>query len=284
VKVLVIGCGYVGLRAARRWVRDGCAVHALTRSPTRAAEFARDGITPTVGDVSDPATLAPLPECDVLLYAVGHDRTTGGDRRRGAVEGLSNVLDIMQDRSGRIVYLSSVSVYGQADGSWVDEDSATAPQSEGGNICLMAEALLRERCRRRGVECCILRLAGIYGPQRLLARVESLQRGEPLAGRGDAWLNLIHAEDAAAAAVAAAGHNTPLPLYLVSDDRPVTRGEFFAHLASLIGAPPPSFDSTRTARHGEGINKRCRNARLHESLGLMLQFPTFVEGLRHSLA
>jgi nucleoside-diphosphate-sugar epimerase len=275
--VLIVGCGYVGRRAARLWLRGGHRVSALTRSAVRGNEFAAEGIAPVIGDVSDSASLAVLPACDVLLYAVGYDRTGSADKRSVYVNGLRNVLDAVGTGARRVVYLSSVSVYGQSDGSWIDEDSPTQPQSE-------AESLLRESCRVHGVECCILRLAGIYGPQRVLARVESLQRGEPLAGRGDAWLNLIHGDDAATTCLAAAAHPAPQSLYLVSDDRPVTRAEYYAQLAELIGAPAPTFDPAQAARHGEGLNKRCRNTKVHDSLGIVLQYPTCEEGLRQSLA
>jgi nucleoside-diphosphate-sugar epimerase len=129
----------------------------------------------------------------------------------------------------------------------------------------------------------ILRLTGIYGPDRVLTRVAALRDGLPLAGSPDAWLNLIHVDDAAAAVVAAARQPQPEPLYLVTDDRPCTRGEYYTELSRLVNAPPPTFDPAQVPRHGQGLNKRCRNQRIKRSLGLQWQCPTFVEGLRASL-
>lgn len=279
MNVLIVGCGYLGVRAARRWLSAGCTVTALTRSAQRAAELERRGIASVVGDVLQPSTLTGLPRADVLLYAVGFDRNAGVSKEQVYVEGLRNVLREMTPRIGRIVYVSSSSVYGQDGGEWVDEHSPTQPQSEGGRICLAAEQVLREALAAHSLSGCILRLTGLYGPGRLLARRESLQQGTPLAGSEQAWLNLIHVEDAAEAAVAAAGCPSPEPIYLVTDDRPVTRGEYFSRLAALCGAPPPQFDPAQMPRHGRGLNKRCRNERLKTLLGASLRYPTLEQGL-----
>ncbi|MGH7128344.1 MAG: SDR family oxidoreductase, partial [Planctomycetaceae bacterium] len=129
---------------------------------------------------------------------------------------------------------------------------------------------------------CVLRLAGIYGPNRLLRRMESLQAGEPIAGDPRAWLNLVHVEDAVRAVLACEEHDRAGPLYLVCDDRPVPRQEYFTRLAELVGAPPPVFSGgpgTRTA----GLNKRCRNRRLREELRVELAYPTIETGLPHAV-
>jgi len=173
LRKLVIGCGYLGQRVARRWLAQGDSVVALTRSEARARSFHESGIEPVIGDVTDPATLAGLPEVDTLLYAVGLDRGSGQSQREVSVGGLENVLGRMAGRVRRILYISSTSVYGQNDGEWVDETSECRPESENGKVCLDAEDLLRDRVPDAN----ILRLAGIYGPGRLVARIEALRAG-----------------------------------------------------------------------------------------------------------
>jgi nucleoside-diphosphate-sugar epimerase len=130
----------------------------------------------------------------------------------------------------------------------------------------------------------VLRLSGIYGPGRLLARIESLRAGEPVAGNPDAWLNLIHVEDAARAAVACANRGTPGAAYLVSDDRPVTRREYFLRLAEVTNAAPPVFSQLdEPGTRSRGLNKRCDNARMKRELLDTLEFPSCHDGLLNAL-
>jgi nucleoside-diphosphate-sugar epimerase len=161
----------------------------------------------------------------------------------------------------------------------VDEESETRPITEAGQIALEAEHVLREH---REFQSVILRLTGLYGPDRLLRRVDQLRSGEPIAGNGNAWLNLIHVDDAAGAVLSAADRLMRGVLkpktYLVSDDRPVRRCEYFEQLAQLTGTVPPRFDPSAPSRI-TGVGKRCRNHAAKRELGLSLAFPTYADGL-----
>lgn len=287
---LVIGCGYLGRRVAAAWLQAGHEVFALTRSTANAGELSRLGIRPVIGDICEPATLAVLPDADTVLFAVGYDRAAGRPQHEVYVDGLRNVLDRMAPRCGRFVYISSSSVYGQASGEWVDETSVCEPVQPGGQYCLAAEALLHEcfpspnplATKRPSAN--VLRLSGIYGPGRLLSRIESLHAGEPFTGRGDAWLNLIHVADAASAVVACEQRSQPGETYLISDDRPIRREEYYGQLARLAGAPPPVFLDDQPARRGSGgLNKRCSNRKARAELGLALAYPSITAGLPHAL-
>lgn len=287
MKKLIFGCGYLGLRVARRWRDQGDDVAILTRSEANAGRLAAEGFSPVIGDVMRAETLQALPEADHVLYAVGFDRAAGYSKRDVYLTGLSHVLSGMVGRMERLFYISSSSVYGQSNGEWVDEESACDPQREGGEICLAAEELIRKFADVSGPARCaasILRLSGIYGPGRLLARMDALRAGAPLEGRAEAWLNLIHVDDAAAAVVACERHGQPGRSYLISDDRPVQRREYFEELARLLDAPAPGFTGTSTGTRTEGLNKRCDNRRAHEELHLELQFPTLLEGLPDALS
>ncbi|MFV0446531.1 MAG: hypothetical protein ACK5Q5_23415 [Planctomycetaceae bacterium] len=143
--------------------------------------------------------------------------------------------------------------------------------------------MLQESELGRSGRAVILRLSGIYGPGRVLTRVESLRSGTPLAGSPAAWLNLIHVDDAAAAVMAVADCTAPESLYLVSDDCPVTRGEYYSELARLTDSPPPVFDPFQSPRHGQGLNKRCSSRRIKSALNLSWQYPSHVPGLTASL-
>jgi nucleoside-diphosphate-sugar epimerase len=274
---LIIGCGYLGRRVARRWLDAGDDVAALTRSEVHAEEFRSEGIRPIVGDILDSRALRGVTSAQTVLYAVGFDRTTAASKREVYVDGLRNVLQALPAGVGQFLYVSSTSVYGQSQGETVDETSACLPQSEGGRICLDAERLLHEGLGDR-VPTHVLRLSGIYGPGRLIARIEALREHRPLPGHPESWLNLIHVADAARVIVACAQrHPAGSELWLVSDDRPVHRRTYYETLARLVGAPPPRFAAVDEP--SRNLGKRCNNRRLRDALGVRLEFPTIDEGL-----
>lgn len=282
---LIIGCGYLGRRVARRWIANGDDVFALTRSEQNAETLRALGVLPILGDTTEAASLQSLPECDTVLHAVGFDRSAEASKREVYVDGLSNVLDRMAGHCGRFIHVSSTSVYGQQEGEWVDENSACDAETESGDICRAAEKLVLDRFSNDDVTArgTVLRLSGIYGPERLLSRIDALKNAQPLPGPENGWLNLIHVDDAAQVVTTCADSETPAAVCLVSDDRPVLRGDYYRLLANLVGAPEPVFDPAAVARHSRGINKRCRNARLREGLGVALSYPDIETGLAHAV-
>lgn len=282
MRKLIIGCGYLGRRVAKAWLQRGDAVSALTRSADSAAELRSLGIEPVLGDVTDADSLRALPDAETVLYAVGFDRSAGRTQREVSVGGLENALRVISPRVGRLIYTSSTSVYGQRDGEWIDESSPCEPTRPNGRVCLEAEQTVwrdfpagsREAAGRRAN---VLRLAGLYGLGRLLRRIEALRSGEPLSGNPEAYLNLIHVDDAVQAVLACESRHVAPATCLVCDDRPATRREYFETLASLIGAPPPRFEHLADKAAGRG--KRCQNRKLRAELGVELIYPTIAAGL-----
>lgn len=277
MRKLIIGCGYLGRRVARLWLDRGDDVSAVTRSATTAEEFRATGITPIVADVTDSGSLAALPEVDTVLFAVGYDRNAEPSKAAVYVDGLGNVLRAMSGRGQRFIHISSTSVYGQQAGEWVDEHSPCEPVSEGGQICLQAE----ESLRRFSEEANILRLAGIYGPGRLLRRASQLKSQEPIGGNPNAFLNLIHVDDASTAVLACEQHGTSAATYLVSDNHPQTRRAYYETLSRLLDSPQPVFVAEN--EQPTILNKRCRNTRMRRELLVELVHPTMESGLRHAI-
>ena len=273
---LIIGCGYLGERVAALWLSQARRVYATTRKPIAPLP----GAVPVVCDVLDPASLRALPAVDTVLYAVGFDRSAGATMRAVYVDGLANVLAQLPTPR-RFIYVSSSSVYGHADGGWIDETAPTEPNEDSGRIVLDAENLLRTRMPAA----ILLRFAGIYGPGRLLRR-QTIERGEPIVGDADKWLNLIHVDDGARAILAAEEHAKPGRVYNVCDDHPVRRRWFYATLARRLGAPEPRFVTPpadqATPPHEKG-NRRLSNRRMKEELRVGLRYPDFDQGLRASV-
>lgn len=275
---LIVGCGYLGRRVASRWLEQGQHVVALTRG--RSDELRGAGIEPIVGDVLDPASLLRLPRASTLLYAVGLDRSSGKSFRDVCIGGLSNVLDHVP-MPERFIYISSTSVYGQSNGEEVDETSSAEPVEENGAIIREAERMLE----RRAPGAVVLRFAGIYGPGRIIRRA-AIEKGEPLIGNADKWLNLIHVEDGARAILAAEQNGKAGETYLVADGQPVQRRDFYTFMAEWLAAPPARFEplpeGMPSPPHERG-NRRISNRRMIEELGVELKFADYRSGLRAAI-
>jgi nucleoside-diphosphate-sugar epimerase len=284
---LIIGCGYLGQRVGSHLCREGERVYGTVRSTSRAAEIARLGIEPVVADILDLDSLTNLPNADRVFYSVGFDRRAGSSMRSVYVDGLQNVLDRLRPNTTRLVYASSTGVFGQMSGEWVDEESPAIPAHESGKVCLEAECRIRAWANRRGGSgrAIILRFAGLYGPGRVVRR-SMVERGEPIPGDPAKYLNLIQVDDAAQAAIAAFETEAAASLYLIADDRPVSRREYYSLIAELLGAPEPSFEvplpgTPEAAR--DSTNKRIRNRRMQDLLRVKLQHPDITTGLRAAL-
>jgi nucleoside-diphosphate-sugar epimerase len=193
------------------------------------------------------------------------------------VGGLGNLLKVISPET-HICYISTTGVYHQRDGSWVDENSPTRPNREGARVHLEAEELLRRL--RPNCPWTILRLAGIYGPGRV-PRVAKVMDGRPIVATQSGFLNLIHVEDAAQA-VLGTWSGPKRRLYVLGDDHPVIRSEFYREIARRCNAPPPCFMEPTADVCGpvrSESNKRVWNRRMKRDLVAKLKYPSFREGL-----
>lgn len=273
-RVLFIGCGDLGQRAARRLLARGDAVYALRRHPPAHDS---SGIHWLQGDITRPDGLPALPAGITRVIHVATAGARDPTAYRGVfVDGLNHVLDALDtNRVERIVFVSSSAVYGEHHGDWVDEDTPTAPQGFNGRILLEAEAALATRA----IPHTTLRFAGLYGPGRLQL-IERLRAGKASAPvEPPHWANRIHIDDAAAAIAHVALLPRALPVYIGCDDTPLPLHELYADLARMIGAPSPA-DGPAPAGVG---SKKLSNARLRAS-GLTLQWPDSRAGYAALLA
>lgn len=281
---LIVGCGYLGMRVARRWLAAEEPVAAVTRHARRAEEFRATGILPIIAEVTEPTSLEQLRPLlgpgDTLLYAVGYDRSAGKPMDEVYIQGLRNVLAAINPDIGRVIYVSSTGVYGQVAGETIDEESPTVPTREGGRVCLAAEHLLLES--PFGDRAVILRMAGIYGPGRVPNRADLLAQ-KPLSFDPASALNLVHVDDGATVVLAAEKSATPPRTYVVSDGHPVARGDYYTELARLWNAPVPVFaepgGSVAPSRRG-GADKRVDPARMRRELAPVFQYPDYRAGLQ----
>lgn len=273
-RVLIVGCGYVGITLGLELMREGHDVWGLRR---REAALPR-GIVPVVADVGLASSLAHLPvDLDCVFYMVSPGGSDDALYRAAYVEGLSNVLDALKRRPPRrFFFVSSTAVYGQEDGEWVDEDSPTVPRHFSGRRLLEAEATLR----RSGIRGTSVRFGGIYGPRRTRL-IERVRAGRAVTLKSpEQWTNRIHRDDCAAVLMHLMKLSDPGECYLGVDCEPATEYAVLLWLAGVLGAPVPRRVSRRhpELRLRPG-NKRCSNERLIAT-GYEFRFPTYREGYR----
>ena len=278
---IIAGCGYTGRRVAAVWLARGIQVYAITRSASKADDLRRTGITPIQLNLADATALPLLPDADVVLWSVGFDQTSGVPRQTVWIDGLRRILNALPTRlePRRIIYTSSTSVYGSGHGQDVNENTLPSPISEGGIACLAAETLLQNYSSQTAASISILRLAGIYGPDRLLRKVADLKNGTPILSPPDEWLNLIHVDDAAAMIDSISQVHSPPKLVNVVARNSVTRREYYSLLASLANAPPPVFaESSDSMSFRRGGNRRVVSL-VRDSLPVQFRYDSIEQGL-----
>ncbi len=287
-RLLIVGCGDVGLRVAALLVQR-TRVLALTSSPGRVQVLRELGITALSGNLDLPATIARLAG---LATRVVHLAPPPSHYPASRIDTRSTALArVLRHRTPprAVVYGSTSGVYGHCEGDWVDETRLVHPQTARAHRRVHAEATMRWLGRASGSSVHILRIPGIYAPDRKGGTPrERLQRGAPvLVDSEDVFTNHIHADDLARACVAALWRGKPQRITNVNDDSQLKMGAYFDMAADLYGlARPPrltlaeaqlALPAMQLSFMGE--SRRLLNKRLKQELRLNLRYPTTSAGL-----
>jgi nucleoside-diphosphate-sugar epimerase len=282
MRVLIVGCGYVGLPLAAALAAMGNEVFGLRREAWSAAGPDSAGIKTLAGDITKPEDLARLPAgYDWVVNCVSSSGGGPEEYRSIYAQGGRNLLEWLAPRPPRkFVYAGSTAVYGQDDGSAVDESAPAEPHVETARVLVEAEKVLLDAVRQRGFPAVIMRLAGIYGPGRGYWFKQYLSGRARIEGGGGRILNMIHRDDAVGALIAALEKGRPGEIYNAVDDEPVTQLGCFQWLSGAMGRalPPAGREGTGTARNRGLTNKRVLNRKLKTELGYTFKYPTFRQG------
>lgn len=271
-QVILIGCGFLGEAAADFFSCGGWEVLGVCRSETSAARLSGGRYSILCRDVRSSFDAAPAWfGADVLVHAVSSG-PGGGEAAYRAVylEGLRNVLAAFRPK--RCVFVGSTSVYGQTDGSWVDEESVTKPEREAGRVLLEAEGVA---LAAGGF---VLRLPGLYGPGRSVLRRRFLAGEAVLEGDGGRWINQVHRNDVVCALDHLIRSEARAGVYNVCDNTPATEREVYGWLAAHEGMPLPPSGPVLARRKRAWTNKRVSNARLRAT-GWEPKFASYREAL-----
>ena len=282
MRVLIVGCGYVGLPLGAELVRQGHEVSGLRRSVEGGDELKAAGIQPLAGDITRPEDLAGLPApFDWVVNTVSSSKGGAEEYRSVYLDGTRHLIHWLAETSlKKFVYTSSTSVYGQADGSLVKEDAPAEPAGETSRLLVETENLLATAVRERKFPAVILRVAGIYGPERGHLFQQYLRNEARIAGQGERILNMIHRDDLVTAIITALKSGRSGEIYNASDDEPVAQIHFFRWLSETLGKNMPPFATeAENAQRKRGLtNKKVSNRKLKMELGVQLKFPTFRQG------
>ncbi|MEQ8402411.1 MAG: SDR family oxidoreductase [Roseitalea porphyridii] len=280
---LIFGAGYSGRAYGRHLVARGQTVFGTTRSPGKAEDLKNAGIAPLLfgGETVDDALATAIGSATDLIVSVAPD-ADGDPVLRAAREQIAAA-----PRLAWIAYLSTVGVYGNHDGAWVDERTSPRPVSERSRQRVRAEQEWQDFARERGVPLSILRLSGIYGPGRNALVNLAEGRARRLVKPGQVF-NRIHVEDIAGA-LAFLAERRHDGILNVTDDCPAPPQDVVAYAASVMEVdPPPEIDFENAtlspmARSFYGENKRVSNAAI-KALGYAFRFPDHRAALKRMWA
>ena len=288
MRVLIVGCGYVGLPLGKELVRQGHTVFGLRRSALAEAELQAAGITPLHADITQPATLARLPrDFDWVVNCTASGGGGADDYRKIYLEGNRNLIAwLAAAPPKKFVYTSSTSVYAQNDGSIVTEYDETAPDAPTSKVLVETEKYLLSAVAEQKFPAVILRVAGIYGPGRGHSFKAFLRGDARLEGDGARWLNMIHRDDLIGVIIAALRDANIGEVFNVADEEPVSQLKFYEWLAVELNKPmPPTVLADTEVWRRRGVtNKRVSNAKLRAALGYEFKFPDFRAGYAPELA
>lgn len=281
MRILIVGCGDVGLRTARL-LKGRARLYALSHSPERFAQLRAAGVTPVPGNLDDRASLRRLAGlADAILHFAPPPGEGETDPRT------RNLLAALpRSAAARLVYISTSGVYGDCAGAPVAETRPARPNNTRAKRRADAERRLRA-WGRGGRRVGILRAPGIYAQDRMPA--DRVRKGLPaIVAEDDVHTNHIHAEDLARLALAVLFRGRPNRVYNAVDDSGLKMGDWFDVVADHLGLPrPPRLPRqaviaavTPAMRTFLTESRRLSNRRAKRELRFALRYPTVREGLK----
>ncbi len=280
MNLFVFGLGFTGRRFAERARGRFSRITGTVTEAAAAARLADEtGFTMRAfgPDSDDPRIAQDLADSDALLVSAPPNGN-GDPVLPRCTEAIA------ASRIGWIGYLSTIGVYGDQGGAWIDETTPPAARSGRSRSRVVAEEGWLELGARTGKAVQVFRLAGIYGPGRNPIVKVREGRSQRIVKKGQVF-NRIHVDDIATTLLASLDRPRAGAIYNVTDDEPTPPQTVIEYAAALAGLPPPpevdfeTADLSPMARSFYGENKRVRNTLIREELGVTLAYPTYREGL-----
>ncbi len=271
-RILIAGCGYLGVATARLFQREGWDVTGWTHSADSAAALSRESFPVHACDLSEVESVRQFQELrglDAVIHCASSGRGGADAYRRVYLDGARNLAEVLAP--GLLLFTSSTSVYAQTSGEWVTEESVAEPGGETGRILREAEDFV---CSRNGIAA---RLAGLYGPGRSVPLRKFFAGEAVIEGDGNRWINQIHRDDAASALLTLVTHRTS-GTFNVSDGNRLSQRALYEWLAHRFQRPIPPSGPVETNRKRGWTHKRVSNRKL-KALGWTPIYASFFEAI-----
>ena len=277
MRVFFFGLGY----CAQRLIKLDPAIEpsGTARSDERVAALRRDGAEAYAfdGAHADAGLEQALSRAEAIVVSIPPRGSAATERFAGAIAAARDLR--------RVVYYSTIGVYGDHGGAWVDETSATLTRTARGLARLEDEARWSAAARARGAEADVLRLAGIYGPGR--SALINLRDGQARRiVKPNQVFNRAHVDDIAEFTRLVLTRGLEGQIYNVADEEPAPPQDVIAYAAALLGLEPPPEERFADARLSPmtaefyADNKRVSIAKARSLLGFVPAYPTYREGLK----
>lgn len=288
-KIIIIGCGDIGLRVARRFNKPGYMISGLIRNQLQLNNLRIENITPILYDLDSPSKPLPSELCirDAILYYFAPPDNQGNTDTR--FKAFVSAID-MDKLPDRIIYLSTTGVYGNCNGAWVTEEKPVNPTTQRSKRRLDAEQTLINWHQLTHRPVIILRVAGIYGPKRL--PIERVKQMVPvLLEDSSPYSNRIHEDDLAQACLNAAFYNGRHQVFNISDGHPTSMTDYIYKIADRLGlARPPAvtYDEAQEKLSETMLSfltesKRIDNRLMLSELNVKLCYPDLDSGLEQCI-
>jgi len=285
--IMIIGCGDIGRRVASGYQQSSVSLRGLVQSQSSADFLSTLSIRPIRADLDDPDSLNSITYQDDLVFYFAPPPSTGREDSR-----MANWLASLKTNNlpKKVVLISTTAVYGDSGGDWITEQSTIAPGTDRGLRRFDAEQRLTKWAEANRVDYVILRVPGIYGPNRLPR--QRLEEARPVLNEVECgFTNRIHSDDLAMICQLAAQRAKSGEIFNVSDGHPSTMTDWFNQVADFLQLPRPPQISMQEAEQvmTAGMlsylkeSRRIDNAKMLADLKIDLAYKTIKEGIPASV-
>jgi len=281
-KIIIAGCGYVGSKLAHELNNENQVI-VFTRTSHNVTLLEQKYTTIQL-DLDECNSVKCIDASDAtIFYFIPPPLSGKTDSRLNCF--LSNITDSKLPK--KIVLISTTGVYGNCGSDWVDETTPVSPDAERAYRRLYAEEVLKVFCEKENIAYVVLRVPGIYGPDKL--PLQRLVEEKPILKLSESpWSNRIHVDDLVQACICSLNYSGKFHLFNISDGNPSSMSDYFIQVAKSKGLKEPPQLSMHECEQIFSNNmmsylkesKKIDNSLMLNELGVVLKYPTLVEGLR----